>query len=78
MLIKDVNVFTSVEEKGADGIIKHVEDELSKFYNIQDMVPGVAYITGHLKKAILLEDLLTIDVPFCKYYLNELSVSNLF
>jgi len=32
------------------------------------MIKDVGYITGHLKKAILLEDLITIDVPQCKKF----------
>lgn len=60
-----MNVFLSVKEKNAEGVITQVEDELAKFYNIKEMLPEIGYITGHLKKAILLEDLNTIDVPYC-------------
>lgn len=48
--------------------LKGDEDPLHKIYNIDDMLPEVGYISSHLKKAILLEDLITVDVPLCKLF----------
>lgn len=49
------------EERGPDGQLKPEIEEQKRKYN--EMIKDVAYITGHLKKAMLLEDLITIDVP---------------
>ena len=64
LLIKDVNFFAPAEERGPDGSLKPEIEEQKRKYN--EMIKDVGYVTGHLKKAILLEDLITIDVPQCK------------
>ncbi|EAR83243.2 PH domain protein (macronuclear) [Tetrahymena thermophila SB210] len=61
LIIKDFNFKPNTPE---------IEDELNNIYNYDELEPKTGYITPHLKKAILLEDLVTIDVPLCKYNVN--------